>query len=215
MGFGTSFTLVAGELEQDDFNPFTGFVKQDGSIDIANTIWKPVLLITYILSIYLLIRGISGFVGDIFFCKQQKVLKELLQTPENELREKLLDMGFWLLAVPKNLQDTKTPQDEKTIEQLLAHFERKLPILTGQVVKETYTTTEKKIMDSMRDREEVTKKYYKHFTFYFFLGKLLGLGPYQKMEHGCLKWGPKPGDLEDRILQWRKSEEEEGEPGEV
>jgi len=197
------------DYEQGDFNPFVGYVKEDGSINIRNAILKPALLFTYICGICYLIGGIYRLVRYIFFCKQQIFLKELLQLPKDELGEALLDMGFWFFPTPENPESFMEIQDKETIERVLAHFEKKLPILTGQVVKDTYTTTEKKIMESIRKREKITQKYYKNYTFYYFLGTMLGLGPYWKVEHGCVEWGPKPADLEDRILQWRKETEEE------
>lgn len=179
--------LAASEGDYDSLNPFSNFTHDDGSIDVLVTMCNISLMIAYIRLLFLVPLIIYDIFQHVLLHERGKIIKELLQTPYHERREALLDMCFWHV---KHLK-----ADGEIRDEVLAHFERKLPALSGKVPREVFTRTEAKVMECIRKTLEAEQKIQNERIRSGILG-YFALGPFRARGLRDFQLGPHPSDLE-------------------
>jgi len=126
---------------------------------------------------------------------QRRVVREsLLVQQSQEQREDLLDKCFW---------NVKCHSFINTKDEILAHLERKLPLLKESMVSgavEHLNVTERKIVDALRRREAYNKIRRDHPLRSALLAMLVA-GPHWNLLAEDLQLGPSIQELEELIWE--------------
>jgi len=186
-----------GTNSDDWWTPFYSFVDGAGYIDFYAICVNPFILLYYLvfvlnpISIFYQMRRFDSFT------RRQNTFEELFATPDHQRTDKrtdmILDMSFWSV-------DFSRPIHKATQERLLAHFERKLPVLMGRVVPESYTSTETEIMESLKRRKEILWRLENRLFWAVFLNFCCFGMWYECWNHELILLGPDPVEFEQLIL---------------
>ena len=131
--------------------------------------------------------------------------KNQIRGPRNTSRTRSMLLGWG----PKSRIQIRQWSDasRNPLEELLSHFERKLPVLMGNVSREKFTPAETRIMECFRKRSEAEEKIRKQPIWSCIL-ELWGFGPWILIDRQHTLLGPDPKDLEVRIARWRNEIQE-------